>query len=224
MDELILRAEPRTVLGKKVKRLRRDGQVPGVVYGPVVSETVAVTVDRKAFDQFYQVNGHATLFTLQWDGGEQAVFIREVQQDPIKRAPVHIDFFAPNLRKVLRTMVPLALHHHSEDAEGVLTQLRTEIEVEGLPRDIPHQIDVDLSGLMAVGDAIRISDIVVPAGITTTGDPDEVLLSVAAEAVVEEPEVTEVEEGAEGEAEQTESGDATGGDDSAATADDASGS
>ncbi len=218
MDELILRAEPRTLLGKKVKRLRRDGQVPGVVYGPVVSETVPVTVNRKDFDQFYQSNGHATLFTLQWDGGEQAVFIREVQQDPIKRAPVHIDFFAPNLRKLLRTMVPLALHNQREDAEGVLTQLRTEIEVEGLPRNIPHQIDVDLSGLLAVGDAIRISDIVVPAGITTTGDPEEVLLSLSAEAAVEEPEVAEVEEGAEGE--PAEGGDATEGDDSAATADD----
>ena len=196
MDELILRAEQRTLLGKKVKRLRREGQVPGVVYGPVMTGTTPVTVERKTFDQFYRRHGHATLFTLEWEGGQQTVFIREVQEDPIKRAPVHIDFFAPNLRKVLRTMVPIALHNPNHEAEGVLSQLRTEIEVEGLPRAIPHQIDVDLSELVAVGDAIRIGDLTMPEGITATGDPDEVIANLTAETVVEEPEVTEAEEAA----------------------------
>ncbi len=65
MDELILRAEPRTVLGKQVKRLRREGQTPGVVYGPVVADTVAVAVDTRDFVKFFQANGHSTLFTLQ---------------------------------------------------------------------------------------------------------------------------------------------------------------
>jgi large subunit ribosomal protein L25 len=208
MDELILRAEPRTVLGKKVNRLRRAGQVPGIVYGPVVDETVPVVVDRREFERFYQTNGHSTLFTLRWDGGEQPVFIREVQQDPIKQVALHVDFFAPNLRKSLRTMVPIALHNPNEHAQGVLTQLRTEVEVEGLPADIPHQLDVDLSTLVAVGDAIRLADLTLPKGITLPGDPDDVLIILSPEAVVEEPEVEE--EAAEGEEAEGEAGEGTG--------------
>jgi len=215
MDELILRAEPRTVLGKQVKRLRREGRVPGVVYGPVVERGVPVTVDRREFQRFYQSAGHATLFTLQWEGGEQAVFIREVQQDPIKRLPVHVDFFAPNLRNVLRAMVPLALHNPDSDADGVMTQLRTEVEVEGLPRDIPHQLDVDLSGLRRVGDAFHVSDLTLPRGITATTDAEELLVHLSAETVEEptEDETTEAEAAVDGgtAAEGADAGDAEAG-------------
>ena len=198
MDELTLQAERRTTLGKQVKRLRREGRVPGVVYGPVVTETVPVTVERREFERFYHANGHSTLFTLRWDGGEQTVFIREVQEDPVKRVPLHVDFFAPNLRKSLRTLVPLVLHHPAEFQGGILTQLRTEIEVEGLPRAIPHQIDADISGLTAVGDALHIGDLTLPDGVTATHDASEVLASIAAETV-ETPEeaaaITATEDG-----------------------------
>lgn len=216
MSEIELRAERRTVVGKQVKRLRREGRVPGVVYGPVVSETVPVTVDRRDFVRFYQTNGHATLFTLRWDGGEQPVFIREVQQDPVKRAPLHVDFFAPNLRKALRAMVPLVLHNPDPNAEGVLSQLHTEVEVEGLPAAIPHQIDADISGLSAVGDALRVADLALPEGVIFITDPDEPLVNLAAETV-EEPELAsgiEAEEGTEAEAEAaTEPGEASTGED-----------
>lgn len=193
MDEIVLAAERRTVLGKKVKRMRRDGRVPGIVYGPVVADTVPVSVDRRDFDRFYRTNGHATLFTLRWDGGEQVVFIRDVQEDVIRRAPLHVDFFAPNLRKVLRTLVPLVLHHQNTDAEGVLTQVRTEVEVEGLPRNIPSQIDADISGLAAVGDGLRVADLTLPEGVTAITDGEELLVHLAAETAAEPEEVAEAE-------------------------------
>ena len=96
-DELILMAEPRTVHGKKVKRLRREGLVPGVVYGPVIDNTISVSVERLGFEKFYMQHGHSTIFKLQWDGGEETVLIREVQVDPVRQDPLHIDFFAPIL-------------------------------------------------------------------------------------------------------------------------------
>lgn len=198
MDEIVLGAERRTVLGKQVKRLRRDGRVPGVVYGPVVSETVPVSVDRRDFDRFYRTNGHATLFTLRWDGGEQVVFIREVQQDHIRRAPIHVDFFAPNLRKVLRTLVPLVFHHQNADAGGVLTQLRAEVEVEGLPAAIPSQIDADISGLVAIGDGLHVGDLTLPDGVVAITDGEELLVHLVAEAAPEPEEET---------TEETEAGD-----------------
>ncbi|MDP9369589.1 MAG: 50S ribosomal protein L25 [Chloroflexota bacterium] len=186
MDELILRAEPRTVLGKQVKRLRREGRTPGVVYGPVVPEAVAVAVDTREFVKFFQTNGHSTLFTLQWDGGRQPVFVREVQVDPVRHTPVHIDFFAPNLRKELTATVPVVLHDPSPDAVGVLTTVRTEVDVRGLPTDIPHQIDASISGLVQVGDALYVSDLTMPTGVELVTAGEEMLAHLVAERAEEE--------------------------------------
>ena len=192
MDGLILMAEPRTVVGKKVKQLRREGLVPGVVYGPGLSAggTIQVSVNRREFERFYLQHGHATLFTIQWSGGRQQVFIREVQEEPVKRSPLHIDFFAPNLRKELVASVPVVIRHMPDHHQGVITQVRTEIEVSALPAAIPHEIGVDVSQLVNVGDALRVGDIALPRGVTAVTPEDEVIVLVAAETV-EEPEVAE---------------------------------
>ena len=203
MDDLVLRAEPRSVLGKKVKRLRREGLIPGVIYGPVVSDPLAVTVDQRTFAKFYAAHGHATLLTLSMDDGDHQVFIHEVQVEPVRHTPLHIDFFAPNLRQALTATVPVALHNFSTEAEGVLTTLRTEIEVRGLPTAIPPQVDGDLSSLMEVGDALRVSSLPLPEGVEAITDQDEVVAMLSAESApepVEEPETAEGdEEAAEGE-------------------------
>lgn len=191
-----LKAQRRTVLGKKVSRLRREGFVPGIVYGPVVEGTVPVSVDRRDFAKFFQQNGYSTLFDIRWEDGHEAVFIREVQNDPLRDEPLHIDFFAPNLRKPVRAMIPLVLHNPVHTSEGVLTEARTVVEVEALPSDIPHQIDVDISSIERPGDALRVSDLVFPANVTAVTDPGELL--VLMEAVYQEPEeVVEEAEAAE---------------------------
>lgn len=202
MDELILRAEPRTVVGKKVKQLRRDGLVPGVVYGPGLAgpETVQVSINRREFDRFFMANGHSTLFSLQWEGGSQTVFIREVQIEPVKRTALHIDFFAPNLRKDLVASVPVVLRHLGDHHAGLVNQIRFDIEVSALPRAIPHEIDVDASGLVEVGDAIRVGDLTLPKGVTAITAEDELIVMLAPETVAEPEEESEAD-AAEGEAE-----------------------
>jgi large subunit ribosomal protein L25 len=195
-------AQRRTVLGKQVRQLRRAGLIPGVVYGPVVEGTVPVSVDRREFLKFYQATGHSTLFDLRWEDGSQSVFIREVQSDPVRREPIHIDFFAPNLRRPVRTMVSLVVRNPPQLAGAVLTEARSDIEVEALPALIPHQIDVDASGLAQPGDAIRVGDLTMPPDVTAITDAGELLVLI--EAVYAEP-VEAVEEAAvEGEAEAPE--------------------
>ncbi|MGC4189689.1 MAG: 50S ribosomal protein L25 [Thermomicrobiales bacterium] len=196
-NDLTLRAEPRTVHGKKVSRLRREGLVPGVVYGPVIKETISVSVNRRDFEKFFMTNGHSTVFTLTWDGGNQPVIIREVQVDPVTRAPLHIDFFAPNMRVVLRQAVPVVLHNHAPEAVGVLQTLLTEVEIEALPADLPHQLDGDISGLLNVGDALHVRDLTAPAGVTIVTDGEEVVASLVPEAAEEAEEAAEGEETAE---------------------------
>ena len=213
-DALILRAEPRDVHGKKVRRLRREGLVPGVVYGPVVEGTVSVSVERRNFEKFFQQNGHSTVLTLEWDGGSQPVLIREVQVDPVSRDPLHIDFFAPNMLVTLRQTVPVALHGVG-DHEGVLQHLLNEIEIEALPADLPHQLDVDASGLVNVGDAVYVSDVQVPERVTLITNPEEMIASLIAEAA-EEAEAA-AEEAAEAEAAEGEAPAEAAGDEEAAS-------
>lgn len=203
-DELILMAEPRTVLGKQVKALRRQGLVPGVVYGPAVGETIQVSVTRRELERFYQAHGHATLFTLSWNGGSQQVFIKEVQVDPVRRAPLHVDFFAPNLRKELTARVPVVLHHLDPLATGVLTQLLDEVEVRALPATIPHQLDADIAHLLHPHDVLRAGELPVPKGVTLVTDPDAVVASLVAETLPEVEEEEEVEEAAAEAAEEAE--------------------
>jgi large subunit ribosomal protein L25 len=179
-------AQRRTVVGKKVKQLRRQGLVPGIVYGPVVAGTVPVSVDRRDFLKFYQTNGHSTLFVLRWEDGDQSVFIREVQQDPVRREPIHVDFFAPNLRMPVRAIVPIAFHNPSNSIDGMLAEVRSDVEVEALPASIPPQIDVDVSQLVHPGDAIRVGDLNLPDGVTAVTDEGETIVQI--EAVYQEPE------------------------------------
>lgn len=208
-DALILMAEPRTVHGKQVRRLRREGLVPGVVYGPVIDKTISVSVDRLTFDKFYMQHGHSTIFTLQWDGGEQPVLIHEVQVDPVRRDTLHVDFFAPNLRVKLRASVPVVLHNANAEMEGVLNTILTEVEVEALPMDLPHQLDVDISGLAAVGDHVRVEDITAPDSVEIVTAPEETIATVVAETVQEEPEEEAAEDAEAAEGEEAAEGDET---------------
>ncbi len=200
MVELILRAEPRTVLGKQVKQLRRAGRLPGVVYGPLLGGTHAVTVDTRELSRFYHTFGASTLFTLQWEGGEERVFIREVQVDPVRHTPVHVDFFAPNLRKDTTTSVPLTFGEENPAALGILSTVQTEVSVTGLPDNIPAAIDVDVSNLVEIGDTIRIGDLIVPEGITVDLDDDDIVAHRIAEAA---PESADEVEGIEAEGDES---------------------
>lgn len=206
-NELTLMAEPRTIHGKKVKRLRREGQVPGVVYGPVMKETVSVTVNDRDFGKFFMSYGHSTIFTLKWDGGSQPVLIREVQRDPVRQDILHVDFFAPNMNVALRQMIPVVLQNQSDEIEegGVLQHVLNEIEVEALPANLPSEIAVDIASLKAVGDSVHVSDIIPPADVEFLTDPETTVASIIVMAVEEEPE-EETEEGEEGEADEGEEG------------------
>ena len=193
-------AQRRSVVGKKVAQLRREGHLPGIVYGPVVKDTVPVVVDSRSFLRFYQAHGHATLFDLTWEDGKESVFIREVQFDPVRRTPLHVDFFAPNLRKPIRAMVPVVLHNAQGSSQAILTELRTDVEVEALPARIPAQIDIDVSGLEQPGDAVHVRDLVLPENVIAVTDGDEIIAHMVALAAAEEP-IEEAEDAAEAEAE-----------------------
>lgn len=96
---LVLMAEPRTVLGKKNGALRREGKVPGVIYGPSHDETIQVQVDRREFERFYLSVGLNKPFSLKLDGHSTWVVIRDVQMNHLGTAPIHVDFYDGKAKK-----------------------------------------------------------------------------------------------------------------------------
>jgi large subunit ribosomal protein L25 len=192
-QELILMAEPRTVLGKQVRALRRQGLIPGVVYGPALEGTIQVSVNRRDLERFYQAHGQSALFTLTWEGGSQQVFIRELQVEPVRHTPLHVDFFAPNLNKALTAAVPVVLHHHSTHAEGILMQLLETVELRGLPNELPTQVEADVSKLLAVGDQLHAADLELPGSVELVTPGDAPVASIVAQALRAEAEELEAE-------------------------------
>lgn len=184
-------AEPRSVQGKKVARLRREGQVPGVIYGPAIKEPRMVTVDARTFGELYQASGATALIDLTVDGGKHTVFIRDVQMDAIKRAPIHVEFYAPNLTQVTTVRVPIVTVGEVASLEsGIVEHGKQDIEVRALPEDLPQQIEVNLALLTEIDATLYVSDLQVPSNIELLAGPDEMVIKLAAPRVQVEEEPT----------------------------------
>jgi large subunit ribosomal protein L25 len=193
MERTVLHATRRTVTGKQVGQLRRDGKLPAVLYGHNV-ESTPITLDlRQATRSMIGLTG-SSLITIDVDGVEHAALLREVQRDFIRGTLLHVDFQVVSLTEKIRAQVPVVL-------EGVAPAVKTmgaaivhnvnEVEVEALPQDLVNRFTVDISSIAAVGDAIYVRDLNIPQGVVVLTDPDEVV--VVATAAAAEP----VEEGEE---------------------------
>jgi large subunit ribosomal protein L25 len=208
--DLKLKASKRTIQGRHVRKLRTEGVVPGVVYGHR-SDSEAVVLDGAEFRRVYAKAGRTHLVDLELDGGRaQKVLIKEVQIHPRFDGPQHVDLFRIDLKEKLQIDVPITIVGESPEpvkrGEADLLISLHAIRVECLPGDIPEAIEVDVSGLENIDDAVRVHDIHLAEGVTVMTGGDEMIVKVQAHRVVEEP-VAEAEEGeaaAEGETTEAE--------------------
>ncbi len=212
-----LPVRPRTVLGKRVGRLRRSGVLPAVVFGGH-ADSVAVETDMRSFELGYRRWGNTTLLALDGlDGGEVSALVHGVSRDPRSGRLLHVDFQRVSLTEKTHADVPLHFMGDSPAVRtlgAVLVHAMDHVRVEAFPQDMPHQIDVDQSGLEQVDDAIHVRDLVVDASLVLVlDDPAELIVKVVPARVEEvvEPvaaeaaaEVPEGETAAEDEAERSE--------------------
>jgi len=197
-----LSVRPRQILGKKVNTLRRQGLLPGVVYGGHLDST-PVEMDQHTFELSYRRWGNTTLLSLTGlGGGEVPALIYDVSRDPVSGKMLHVDFARVSLTEKTNADVPLHFVNESPAVKtlgAVLLHARSEVTVEAFPQDIPHAIEVDLSGLLEIDDAIFVRDLVVDATlIKIENDPDELVVK-AVPVKVEEEKPAEVAVPAEGE-------------------------
>jgi large subunit ribosomal protein L25 len=205
MEEIVLNVQPRTVVGKQVKVLRREGNVPAVLYSRR-SEPVILQANNRELLRVLARAGGSRLVRLNIAGAKDApmALVREVQREPIKGAVLHVDFYGVSMTEVITVEVPIRYEGTSPAVarnEGVLIHAMDAIEIECLPGDLIDAIAIDVSTLEKVGDVIRVSDLKVPATVKLLADveatvarvsylaAEEVEAPVGAEAVVAEPEV-----------------------------------
>jgi len=203
MDKIVLDALLRTQTGKKVKFLRKEGYIPAVIYGRDI-ETLPISLKKRETTLLFNKISGSTILTINVDGKEHATLVREVQRDYIKNELLHVDFQAVSLKEKLRTHVSLTLVGKAlvlENFEAFIVSGIDQIEVECLPQDLVDTIEVDISSLAEIGDAIYVKDLPKLANVEVLTDLEE--LVAVANAVKEEvePEVEEAvaieEEGAE---------------------------
>lgn len=179
-------AQLRTVLGKKVTTLRKQGLLPAVVYGKNKAAQ-SIAVPQKEFIKVWKSAGESSLVALNIDNQEQNVLIHEVALDPIKNMPVHADFYLVDLKKEVEVDVPLefsGVEEAGKASSGILVKVLHELKIKALPQNLPHGILVNVMSLQNPGDVISVSGIVAPAGVTILNAPEDTIAMI--EAVKEE--------------------------------------
>jgi len=189
MQEVVLKAERRDVIGKQVKALRRSGRLPAVLYGRSITP-IAVTFDSKEIGRILPYVTSSQLVVIDLEGEQHRALMRERQLHPVLGSLLHVDFNVVSMTDKLRANVGLHLVGESpavKDFDGILVATLEELEVECLPRYLPERIDVDVSVLKQIGDALHVRDLVLAEEVEILTDLGEMVVLVTA------PEAEEVE-------------------------------
>jgi large subunit ribosomal protein L25 len=199
----IYAVEPRTVLGKKVAVLRREGTIPANIYGRGL-ESVAVQLPWPQAREMLNAHGRNTLIDVKLASESTArpVVVRDIGRDPVSGTVEHIDFFQVDLTRTIQANVPIHLVDEAPAVHtygGVLVQSLESILVEALPNAMPEDIEVSVAVFTELEQSLSVSDIVVPAGVTILTAGDVGIAQVARPRVEAEEEVVlEGEESEEG--------------------------
>ncbi len=186
MDKVVLKAVKRDVTGKQVKAMRRDGQLPAVIYGRHL-EPIAISLEAHAASLVMSKLSSSSLVTIDLEGKEYPALVRERQRNFIKGNLTHIDFLAVDLKEKIRATVRLEFVGVSgavKDYNGVLVKNIEKLEVECLPTDLPERIAVDIATLAQIGNSIRVRDLAISDAIRILNDEDETI-AVATSAKAE---------------------------------------
>ncbi len=210
-EKVILDAQARETFGKQNRSLRKHGNIPANIYGKDF-KPMSVTVDAKIFNNLFKTAGETTVVYVKVADKEYPTLISDIQYHPITEEILHVDLRKVNLKQKIEAQVPLTFVGESEAVEtknGVLLTQMEEITVYALPAHIPHEIEVDISVLKEIGDAIRVADLPKSEEYEVDEDPEMVMVSVTEhkeeeiepETATEAPEIlSEQKEGEEGEA------------------------
>ena len=194
-DRTEIAAQPRTVFGKKVRFLRREGWTPANVFGHHF-DSMAVQLRTRELEHVLAHAPRNALLSLLVDGRQETVLIKVVQRKPTAAELYHIDFYRVSMTERLRADVPIVLTGQAPAAsmeDATILQAIDALHVECLPGDLPTRIEVDLGCLEHVDDSIYVRDLALPSGVTSLLPEDELVVKALAPRVEEVAEVEEAE-------------------------------
>jgi len=206
MEQIELSAATRDILGKKVRFLRRQGLTPANLYGHNIKST-ALQVDTIQLKHTLAKAGKSSLVALKVDSAKRPkmVIIRDIQREPLTGGLLHVDLYQVKMEERIKIEVSLLFVGEApaiRDRGGILVQNMNSVEVECLPANMPHNIEVDLSVLQELDQAVHVKDLSVDEGVTILTDPEQSIVQIARSKV--EVEIAEELVAAEAEAEAEE--------------------
>jgi large subunit ribosomal protein L25 len=198
-ETFTLEAQPRAVTGRKVGQLRRAGLVPAIIYGSRLAAPISVQIPYRALQVTLMKAGGTHLIDVTVDGSEHVVLAREVQRDIIRGDIMHVDFLAVAMDQTITTEVPVHLTGESPAVEGrlgTLAQVQSTVTIEALPRDLISVVEVDVTGLNAIGDSVHVRDVNLGDKVRILNDQDMLLVHVVPVALAVTDEELDAETGA----------------------------
>jgi len=199
MEQFVIKAKSREVIGKQVRALRREGLLPAIVYGHHI-QPISISMDYREATRVLQGVSSSQLIDVELEGERHTTLVREKQHHPVTGALLHIDFLEVSMTEKLRASVRIHFEGESfavKNYSGVIVAGQEEIEVECLPSDLPSKIVVDLSVLKEIGDSLYVRDLVLPPEVEILTDLNELVVIVTAQAAEAEVEAVEAVVGAE---------------------------
>jgi len=185
----------RIIKKKAVKKMRKEEQIPWVVYGKHMDKAIEVAFDKQAFIKLYKKAG-STPITLKGDDVDQMVLVHAIQLDPVTDYLLHVDFLALTKGEKVSSTVSIILEWESpieKSGDGRVQQVKSEVVVEALPKDLPQELTIDISGLETTNDVLFLKDIKLPKWVEIL---DDVEISIVTIASLKGEEVAEEEEAA----------------------------
>ena len=163
--------------------LKKEGFIPAVCYGNKI-EAMSIAVPLIAFKKVWKESGESGTVTISVEGKKIETLIHDIQRDPTTSEPIHVDFLAIDTSKPVTVHIPIEFDGISEAVKsgaGTLVKVMHEIEVEALPKDLPHALSVDISLLKTIEDQITVANITFPAGVATTAEMTDVIATIEKE-------------------------------------------
>lgn len=197
-QKIELNAENRKVLGGGVRKLRRDGYIPAILYGKG-QEPLPLQISLKDFNKTFKIAGESTLVYIGVDSQSYPTIIHDVARDPLTNGILHADFYKVRLDEKIKAGVPVVFVGESpavKDLGGIFVRNVNELEVEALPQNLPHELTIDISVLKNFGDKITVGDLKQSLGSLAelTATDDDAIISAVQEPISEEELKASLEE------------------------------
>jgi large subunit ribosomal protein L25 len=189
MEKIVIKAVKRGVKGKQVGQLRRDGKLPGVIYGRHIESSLVILMDLRDASKALHGISSSSIVTIDVEGTEYPSLVREKQRDYLRNVLLHVDFQAVSLTEKIRADVEVVVEGISpavKDFNGMVVMNISTIEVEALPQNLPERIHLDISGMKRIGDAIHVKDIKISDEVTIHNNPEDIVIVITTSGAVEE--------------------------------------